>query len=65
MMWPHSLLFSSDEEASRALSRAFRDLEFEVETCPLIFSAVEKITGRSFDVVVSDLGTKAWKPFSC
>ncbi len=53
-MWPHSLLFSSDEEASRALSRAFRDLEFEVETCPEIFSAVEKITSRSFDVVVSD-----------
>ena len=53
-MWPHSLLFSSDEEASRSLSRAFRDLEFEVETCPEIFSAVEKITRRSFDVVVSD-----------
>ena len=53
-MWPHSLLFSSDEEASRALSQAFRDLEFEVETCPEIFSAVEKITSRSFDVVVSD-----------
>ena len=53
-MWPHSLLFSSDEEASRALSHAFRDLEFEVEICPEIFSAVEKITSRSFDVVVSD-----------
>ena len=53
-MWPHSLLFSSDEEASRALSHAFRDLEFEVETCPEIFSAVEKITSRRFDVVVSD-----------
>jgi TonB family protein len=53
-MWPHSLLFSSDEEASRSLSHAFRDLEFEVETCPEIFSAVEKITRRSFDVVVSD-----------
>jgi TonB family protein len=53
-MWPHSLLFSSDEEASRSLSCAFRDLEFEVETCPEIFSAVEKITRRSFDVVVSD-----------
>src|SRR6478672_13844508 len=53
-MWPHSLLFSSDEEASRALSHAFRDLEFEVETCPEIFSAVERITSRSFDVVVSD-----------
>ena len=53
-MWPHSLLFSSDEEASRALSHAFRDLEFEVQTCPEIFSAVERITSRSFDVVVSD-----------
>jgi TonB family protein len=53
-MWPHSLLFSSDEEASRALTHAFRDLEFEVETCPEIFSAVEKITSRSFDVIVSD-----------
>jgi len=53
-MWPHSLLFSSDEEASRALSHAFKDLEFEVQTCPEIFSAVEKITSRSFDVVVSD-----------
>jgi CheY-like chemotaxis protein len=53
-MWPHSLLFSSDEEASRALSTAFRDLEFEVETCPEIFGAVEKITGHKFDVVVSD-----------
>jgi periplasmic protein TonB len=53
-MRPHSLLFSSDEEASRALSHAFRDLEFEVESCPEIFSAVEKITSRSFDVVVSD-----------
>jgi TonB family protein len=53
-MWRHSLLFSSDEEASRALSHAFRDLEFQVETCPEIFSAVEKITSRSFDVVVSD-----------
>jgi TonB family protein len=53
-MWPHSLLFSSDEEASRALRLAFRDLEFEVESSPEIFSAVEKITSRSFDVVVSD-----------
>jgi TonB family protein len=53
-MRPHSLLFSSDEEASRALSHALRDLEFEVETCPEIFSAVEKITKRAFDVVVCD-----------
>lgn len=53
-MWPHSLLFSSDEEASRALRLAFADLEFEVDSCPEIFGAVEKITRRSFDVVVSD-----------
>jgi protein TonB len=47
-------LFSSDEKASRALVQALQELEFEVEVCPEIFSAVEKITGRSFDVVVSD-----------
>jgi protein TonB len=53
-MWPHSLLFSSDGETRRALSQALRELEFEVEPCPEIFSAVEKITSRTFDVIVSD-----------
>ena len=53
-MWPHCLLFSSDGETSRALSQALGELEFEVESCPEIFSAVEKITSRTFDVIVSD-----------
>ena len=53
-MWPLSLLFSSDEQTSRALSQALTELEFEVESCPEIFSAVEKITSRAFEVIVSD-----------
>ncbi|HEX3351259.1 MAG TPA: TonB family protein [Terriglobales bacterium] len=53
-MWPLSLLFSSDEQTSHALSQALTELEFEVESCPEIFSAVEKITSRAFEVIVSD-----------
>jgi TonB family protein len=53
-MSPLSLLFSSDEETSRALAQALHELEFEVECCPEIFGAVEKLTSRSYDVIVSD-----------
>ena len=53
-MLPLSLLFSSDEQASRALSQALTELEFAVECCPEIFGAVEKITSRAFDIIVSD-----------
>lgn len=53
-MLPRSLLFSSDEQAAHALSRALTELEFAVECCPEIFSAVEKITSRAFDIIVSD-----------
>jgi len=53
-MWPLSMVFSSDEHTSQSLGQALRELEFEVVCCPEIFSAVEKITSRSFDVVVSD-----------
>ena len=38
-----SLLFSSDEETSRALIQTLNELELEVERCPEIFAAVEKI----------------------
>src|SRR5271154_2372828 len=55
MMSPRSLLFSSDEETSRRMARAFAELEFEVEHCPDIFSALEKVTGRSFDIILADL----------
>ncbi len=53
-MSPLSLLFSSDEETSRALAQALRELELQVECCPEIFGAVEKLTSRSYDVIVSD-----------
>jgi periplasmic protein TonB len=53
-MLPLSLLFSSDEQASHSLSQALSELEFGVECCPEIFSAVEKITSRAFDIIVSD-----------
>jgi TonB family protein len=49
-----SLLFSSDEETSRALIQTLKELELEVEHCPEIFAAVEKITSRSFDIIVCD-----------
>ena len=48
------MLFSSDEHTAQSMSQALRELEFEVVCCPEIFSAVERITSRSFDVIVSD-----------
>ncbi|HUJ96351.1 MAG TPA: energy transducer TonB [Terriglobales bacterium] len=53
-MSPLSLIFSSDEETSRALAQAFQELELTVELCPEIFSAVEKITAHPHEVVVCD-----------
>src|SRR5579864_2443332 len=53
-MAPVSLLFSSDEESSRCLVQALRELELEIEACPDIFTAVEWLTSRSFDVIVAD-----------
>ena len=53
-MSPLSLLFSSNEETSRPLAQALNELEFEVEHCREIFAAVERITSRSFEVIVAD-----------
>jgi TonB family protein len=53
-MSPVTLLFSSDEESSRGLVQALRELELEIEPCPDIFSAIEWLTSRSFDVIVAD-----------
>jgi TonB family protein len=53
-MSPLSLLFSSDEETSRGLIQTLHQLELEVEHCPEIFAAVEKITSRSFDIIACD-----------
>ncbi len=53
-MSPRSLLFSSNEETSRQLRQALEELELQVEHCPEIFSAVEKLTGQAFDVIAVD-----------
>jgi TonB family protein len=53
-MSPVSLLFSSDEDSSRQLVQALRELELEIEPCPDIFTAVEWLTSRSFDVIAAD-----------
>ncbi len=53
-MSPVSLLFSSDGESLPQLVQALRELELEVEPCPDIFTAVEWLTSRSFDLIVAD-----------
>jgi TonB family protein len=53
-MPPVTLLFSSDKETSTRLVQALRELELEVASCPDIFTAVEWLTSRCFDVIVSD-----------
>ncbi len=53
-MPPLSLLFSSDAETSRVLIQALRELEFEVEHCPEIFAAVQRLTSRKLDAIVAD-----------
>src|SRR5580704_8896986 len=53
-MSPVSLLFSSDEETSRRVVQALSELELEIESCPDVFTAVEWLTSRSFDVIVAD-----------
>ena len=53
-MLHRSLLFSSDYETSRRMSRALNELEFPVTHCPEIFGAIEKITAHSFAVIVAD-----------
>ena len=53
-MLPVSLLFSSDQETSRQLSQALHELELEVEYCPIIFDALQKLTSRTLDVIVAD-----------
>jgi TonB family protein len=53
-MSPVALLFSSDEDNSGQLIQALRELELEVAPCPDIFTAVEWLTSRTFDVIVAD-----------
>src|ERR1700728_3878474 len=51
---PVSLLFSLEQESSRPLVQAFKELELEIEYCSDIFAAVECLPRRSFDVIVAD-----------
>jgi protein TonB len=53
-MSPRSLLFSSDQETSRILNQALRELELQVESCQEIFAALKSLTSRAFDLVVVD-----------
>jgi periplasmic protein TonB len=50
-----SLLFSSDVDVSRVLGQVLRAMGLEVEHCSEIFAAVEKLTTRSFDLIIVDL----------
>jgi len=53
-MSPKSLIFSSDQETSRQLSQVLYEFGFEVEHCPEIFAAVEKLTSHSYQVIAAD-----------
>src|SRR5438309_5666332 len=53
-MSPKSLIFSSDQETSRQLGQVLYEFGFEVEHCPEIFAAVEKLTSHSYQVIAAD-----------
>jgi TonB family protein len=53
-MSPVSLLFSADEETSHRVIQALGELELEIERCPDVFTAIEWLTSRTFDVIVAD-----------
>ena len=53
-MSPRSLLFSSSEETSRQLGQALLELDFAVDSYREIFAALEKISTRSYDLIVVD-----------
>ena len=37
------------------MTQALEELGLQVESCPEIFSALEKVTGQSFDIILADL----------
>jgi len=53
-MAPQALVFSSNEGTARTLAQALTALEFDVELCPEIFSALEKLPAKKFDVIAVD-----------
>lgn len=62
-MSPRSLLFSSDRETSHLVGQVLRDLGIEVESCLEIFSAIEKLTTKVFDLVIADMDDGAEATF--
>jgi TonB family protein len=53
-MLPRALLFSPDEQTSRLLMRALAELSIQIERCPEIFAAIEKLTTRNFQIIIAD-----------
>ena len=62
-MSPRSLLFSSDQETLHVVGQVLKELGLEVESCLEIFSAIERLTTKTFDVVVADLDDGAEAAF--
>lgn len=53
-MLPRVLLFASDERTARWLMPLLSELQFEVEHCPEIFAAIERLTSRSYQAIIAD-----------
>lgn len=62
-MSPRSLLFSSDQETSHIVGQVLKELGLEVESCVEIFSAIEKLTTKNYEIVVADLSDGAEAAF--
>jgi len=56
-------LFSSDQETLHIVGQVLKELGLEAESCLEIFSAIEKLTTKVFDVVVADLDDGAEAAF--
>ena len=53
-MPPKALIFSPDASVRATMARVFNDLELLPEPCADIFSALEALTARDFEVIVAD-----------
>lgn len=53
-MPPKALVFSPDASVRATIARVFNDLELLPEPCADIFSALEALTARDFEVIVAD-----------
>jgi Gram-negative bacterial TonB protein C-terminal len=53
-MPPKSLIFCADSAALRVLEQVFVDMDLQPEVCSDIFSALEALTSRDFEVVAVD-----------